>query len=53
MTKEFVECLTDKTLLSQFADCYGQVVFCPDNGHLKNDVEILRTEILRRMKNEK
>jgi hypothetical protein len=50
MTKEFIECLSDEVLLSQYADCYGQTVFCPNIGELKNDVELLKAEILRRMK---
>jgi len=53
MTGLFVEGLDDETLLKHFADCYGQTVFCPDNEDLKHNVEILRTEILRRMKNKK
>lgn len=49
MTKLFAEILTDEVLLSQFADAYGQYVFCSDNGSLKNDVDTLQAEILRRM----
>lgn len=51
MTKEFVELLTDEALLDQFADCYGQTVFCEGCKELEKEVEILRSEILRRMSN--
>jgi hypothetical protein len=53
MTKEMAERLDDETLINQFAICYGQIIFCPENGWLKSAMEILKTEVLRRMKNEK
>lgn len=50
MTKEFAEILTDEDLLNEFVNVYGQSVFCPESGLLKWDVEVLKAEILRRMK---
>lgn len=49
-TKEIVEYLTDEKLLKLFADTYSQSVFCSESGWLKEYKEILRVEILRRMK---
>lgn len=53
MTKETAELFTNEQLVDLFSDAYGQSVFCPDSVWNKNEVEVLKAEILRRMKNEK
>ncbi len=52
-TKEIAELLTDETLVDRFSDDYGMSIFCAfgdDHSELRKSADILRAEILRRMK---
>lgn len=52
-TKEIAELLTDEALVDRFGDDYGMSIFCvlgENYSELRKSADILRAEILRRMK---